>query len=255
MIIDYLRPKSIKEAYQILQDNGSNGFIVGGGTYISTHQAFNGIAIDLQEIGGLDTIERTDDKFIIGSRVTLQELVDFDGLDHELREVVKNEAGHNIRQSATIAGHLVKSDGRSPLTTCLLGLDAKLGIYPINGTLSLGDWLPLRDSKDYKGIITEITFETIPMLCFDYVSRTPKDRPIVCAAVVIWPGGRTRVALGGFGKSPMMVFDGPDSSGADLVAMDAYSIADDCWASAAYRKDVARKLVNRLLVSNKKNPG
>jgi len=255
MIINYLRPKSIKEAYQLLQNSGGKGFIVGGGTYISTHQTSNGIAIDLQEVGNLNTLEKSNDKFQIGSRVTLQELADCDDLDPVLKEVLKNEVGRNIRQAATIAGHLVKSDGRSPLTTCLLGLDANLGIYPINSAVSMGDWLPLRNSDDFQGIITEITFGALPNLRFDYVARTPKDRPVVCAAVVIWPGGRTRVALGGFGPSPIMIFDGPDSSGAGLAALDAYSNAEDCWASADYRMDAAQKLVNRLLVSGKEIPG
>ncbi len=255
MIINYIRPKSIKEAFQLLQASGGKGFIVGGGTYISTHQISNGIAIDLQEVVNINTIERSNDKFQIGSRVTLQDLADCDDLDPVLRDAVKNEAGRNIRQSATVAGHLVNSDGRSPLTTCFLGLDAKLDIYPFDSSVSMGDWLPLRNSSDNQGIITKITFGTLPKLRFDYVARTPKDRPIVCAAVVIWPGGRTRVALGGFGKSPLMVFDGPDSSGAGIAALDAYSNADDCWASAAYRMDIAQKLVNRLLIRGYENPG
>lgn len=255
MISNYLRPKTIEDAHQLLQDSGSKGFIIGGGTFISTHQPYGGIAIDLQEIDNLNKIDRLNDSFQIGSRVTLQALVDCDDLNLVLRDAVKYETGRNIRQSATIAGHLVKSDGRSPLTTCLLGLDAKLGIYPLKGSVSVGDWLPFRNTCENQGIITEVIIGTHPQLCFDYVARTPKDRPIVCVAVVTWPGGRTRVALGGFGNSPLIVFDGPDSSGADKAALDAYSNADDCWASAAYRMDVAQKLVSRLLSSGKENPG
>jgi hypothetical protein len=44
-----------------------------------------------------------------------------------------------------------------------------------------------------------------------------------------------------------MIFDGPDSQGADIAARDAYSEANDQWASAAYRSDTAGILVARCL--------
>jgi hypothetical protein len=44
-----------------------------------------------------------------------------------------------------------------------------------------------------------------------------------------------------------MIFDGPDSAGAEIVARDAYSEAGDEWASAEYRSDTAETLVVRCL--------
>jgi hypothetical protein len=44
-----------------------------------------------------------------------------------------------------------------------------------------------------------------------------------------------------------MIFDGPDSQGADIAARDAYSEANDQWASATYRSDTAGILVARCL--------
>jgi hypothetical protein len=67
----------------------------------------------------------------------------------------------------------------------------------------------------------------------------------VCAAVVMWPSGRTRVALGGFGSSPALAFDGSETEGVEIAARDAYSQAGDEWASAEYRQDVAGVLVKR----------
>jgi hypothetical protein len=44
-----------------------------------------------------------------------------------------------------------------------------------------------------------------------------------------------------------MVFDGPESEGADIAARDAYSEAGDQWAGGEYRSDVAGVLVLRSL--------
>ena len=82
---------------------------------------------------------------------------------------------------------------------------------------------------------------------YEFVARTPADQPIVCAAIGKWPSGRTRVALGGFGEAPVLVFDGPQSSGAVAAAKNAYSLAGDVWASSAYRQEIASILTGRIL--------
>ncbi len=79
------------------------------------------------------------------------------------------------------------------------------------------------------------------------VSRTPKDRPIVCVAIAMWPSGRTRVVLGGHGPAPVIAMDGSEPGGAILAAEEAYRFSGDEWASADYRKAVAGKLVRRML--------
>jgi CO/xanthine dehydrogenase FAD-binding subunit len=84
-------------------------------------------------------------------------------------------------------------------------------------------------------------------LRFAMVARSPMDRPIVCAAVAQWPSGRTRVALGGFGKTPVLAMDGPEPGGAVVAAREAFRFAEDEWSSAAYRMEVAGKLVQRLV--------
>ena len=96
-------------------------------------------------------------------------------------------------------------------------------------------------------------------LAFEYVSRTPADKPIVCAALAQWNSGRTRLALGGYGKSPMLAMDGTEAEGVDTSSTDyvlrsvqtaarnAFHEATDEWASAEYRMDVASTLAKRCL--------
>ena len=79
----------------------------------------------------------------------------------------------------------------------------------------------------------------------------PLDRPVVCAAVASWPSGRTRVTLGGFGQGAYPGNGWPGARwGGPMAAREAYRFAGDEWASAAYRMDVAGKLVQRLMADD-----
>jgi len=107
--------------------------------------------------------------------------------------------------------------------------------------LNIGDFLPLRP----RGLITSITIPLNAKIAFEYVSRTPADKPIVCVALAQWPSGRTRLAVGGYGKAPMLAMDGTESEGVEAAARNAFHEANDEWASAEYRMDVAATLAKR----------
>ena len=168
-----------------------------------------------------------------------------------MKTAIKLEAPINIRNSATVAGTLVSSDGRSPFATALLAMDAKLTLDqgpktkdgPSSSVLGLGEFLPLRP----RGLITLITIPLNTKFAFEFVSKTPADKPIVAAALSQWNSGRTRLALCGYGKSPMLAMDGTEAEGLDAAARNAYHEANDEWASAEYRMDVAATLAKRCL--------
>jgi len=151
-----------------------------------------------------------------------------------------------------VAGALVTASGRSPFATAMLALDAQLrlqpdGNQPGDEQVGLGDLLPVRLERLPHRLITLVSIPLNARLAYEYVARSPADVPIVCAAVAIWPSGRTRVALGGFGDSPVLAFDGSEAEGAEIAASDAYSQAGDEWASAEYRQEVAGVLVKRCI--------
>ena len=79
------------------------------------------------------------------------------------------------------------------------------------------------------------------------MSRTPADKPIVCAALAQWNSGRTRLALGGIGKNPSLAMDGTEANGAEAAARNAFHEAADEYASAEYRMDVAATLAKRCM--------
>jgi CO/xanthine dehydrogenase FAD-binding subunit len=149
--------------------------------------------------------------------------------------------------AASVAGTLVASGGRSPLTTVLLALDTALLIQPGDETVSVGDLLPARAERLRHKLITRLALPLSARLAYEYVARSPADLPIVCAAVSIWPSGRVRVALGGYGAAPRLAFDGTEAAGAKIAAESAYSHCGDVWASADYRQEIAGVLVERCV--------
>ena len=166
-----------------------------------------------------------------------------------LREALKLETSANQRRMATVAGTIVACDGRSPAVTVLLAMDAMLTWLPNSELIQIGSYLPLRDHWNRGLLISRITIPVGVKATFAVTNRTPADKPLVCAAVCQWPSGRTRVALGGYGKAPMLAMDGPEATGSDLAARAAYKQAGDEWAGADFRSDVAAQLTRRLLGS------
>jgi len=256
MITAYHRPKTLDEALALLAQ--PNTLPLGGGTLLShtsTTLSTGGTAdsteaIDLQLLG-LDSLRVNGNSLELGATLTLQSLLESEHCPEALKRALKLEAPLNIRNSATVAGTLVSCDGRSTFATMLLALDAKLSVSSEQSSvvsdqssvISLGEFLPLRP----RGLITSITIPINTKLSFEYVSRTPADKPIVCVALAQWNSGRTRLAVGGYGKSPMLAMDGTASDDVATAARNAFHEATDEYGSAEYRMDVASTLAKRCL--------
>jgi len=246
MIVEYYRPNNLEEALRQLSHPDRKSIPLAGGTAIDRHTKEDVTVIDLQDLD-LNQIKERGNTLEIGATATLQSLSDFPRLNPDLRKAILHEATHNLRQIATVAGTLVTASGRSPFTTACLALDLTLVIVPGEERMALGSFLNLRREILKGRLITQTSLPMNATFRYEYVARTPADLPIVCVAVAQWPSGRTRVALGGFDLSPKLAMDGPESSGADIAAMDAYSQAGDQWASADYRRETAGVLTRRCL--------
>ena len=251
MITTYHRPHSLEEALTLL--NQPNRIPLGGGTLLSKPTTDPVEVVDLQALN-LDSITKSGNnpstgsgqRLELGATVTLQQLFESVHCPEALKSALKLEAPLNIRNTATVAGTLVACDGRSTFTTVMLALDAKLEIRKSgeeSQMSTIGEFLPLRP----RGLITSISLPLNVKMDFEYLSRTPSDKPIVCAALAQWNSGRTRLALGGYGKAPMLAMDGTEAEGAETAARNAFHEAADEYASAEYRMDVASTLAKRCL--------
>jgi len=254
MIVEYHRPDSIEEALNLLQRSNPPTYPLGGGTVLNRKSTNSYAVVDLQALQ-LDKIISKGKTLHMGATVTLQNLLDdmvddkkdYPILTSDLKKAINLEGSYNLRQVATVAGTLVAADGRSAFTTSMLAMDATLILKPDDEVLKLGDFLPLRDEHLSGRLIVELQIPTNINFAYKYIARTPGDLAIVSVAASKWPSGRTRVALGGYGSSPLLAFDGTEPDGAEMAAKDAFSLAEDDWASAEYRSEMAALLTNRCL--------
>jgi CO/xanthine dehydrogenase FAD-binding subunit len=251
MITNYHRPQTLEEALALIGRPEPKTLPLGGGTLLSHRQSDSYDLVDLQALD-LNQIKKVGKNLEIGAATCLQQILTDRNCPEALRVAIKLEAPLNTRNAATAAGTFVVADGRSTFATTLLALDSKFSIQPNDQEILIGNLLPLRESILFKKLITSIVIPLTVQLAFEYVSRTPADKPIVCVALAQWPSGRTRLSLGGFGKAPILAMDGTESNGLESAARAAFMEAADDWASAEYRQDAAAKLALRCL--DKLNP-
>lgn len=243
MISNYFRPQTLEEALRLLRLPDARP--LGGGTVLTQLADESFSVVDLQAIG-LDMLQESGNNLEIGATVRLQKLIESPITSQALKTALELDVPLNLRNQGTVAGALVSCDGRSTFGTAMLALDAVC--FFNDGNLSpirLGDLMPLRHEFLGGKLITKFEIPLICKLAFQFVSRTPADKPIVCAALAKWPSGRTRLALGGWGLAPTLAMDGNESGGLEEAARNAYSEAADDWASAEYRMEISGVLAKR----------
>jgi probable selenate reductase FAD-binding subunit len=251
MITTYHRPQTLEQALALISRPNPRTLPLGGGTFLSHSNTETYEAVDLQNLG-INKIIKTANNLEIGATATLQNLLDNKDFPASLRPALKLEAPLNIRNAASVAGTIAISDGRSSFNLIMLALDAKILIQPDDQEFLIGNLLPLRETLLQRKLMTKIIIPTNLKTAYEYVARTPADKPIVSAAVAIWPSGRTRITLGGYGRIPVLAMDGNGSTGYDAAVRNVFSDAKDDWASSEYRQDTAAILTKRCLA--KLNP-
>jgi probable selenate reductase FAD-binding subunit len=249
----YHRPKTLAEALELLD----RAVPLAGGTALTPRRDEIPAVIDLQDLG-MRSLELSEGTVFLGACVKLQTMVESEEiLPSALREASRLEASLNLRNMATLGGTIMSADGRSPLVTVLLAMEAVVVLEPGDEVVSLETLLDQRDRSNDRRLITEIRLRQPETLCYEQVSRAPTDRPLVCAAVARLSsegsGNEYRIVLGGFGTKPIRIQKAETSLAEEEdidtvaeVARQAYASASDMWASGEYRSHIAGVLVKRL---------
>jgi CO/xanthine dehydrogenase FAD-binding subunit len=247
---EYRRPTTVADALLALRA----GTALAGGTTVARRADRLARLVDLQDLG-LDTLNVDGDQIRMGAMLRLQQIVAAGAeLPEALRAAARREAGLNLRISSSLGGTLLVGSGRSALVTALLGLHAQVRIEPGPQQLPLDELLSRRGALPEGTLVTEVLLQSPRGMALSSVARSPADRPIVCAVVARLAGRSPSfgVALGGFGSRPIgvpeaeLALGAGDVRGAAEAAKKAYAQAEDAWASAEYRAEVAAVLVRRL---------
>lgn len=246
MIIAYYRPETLAQALDLLSSPEVTTLPIGGGTTLDRLSLEPLAVVDLQVLR-LNQVTQRGHFLEIGATATLQSLLDEAPLPSALQQAIQQETSYNLRHMATTAGALLSADGCSPFATAMLALDAQLTLQPGDEIIALGELLLNRQEKLPGRLVTRVVIPLNARLSYQMVARTPVDLPIVCLGAAIWPAGRTRLVVGGWGDSPHLAMDGPEPGGAEIAVAQACVQAEDEWATAVYRQEVAQVLTRRSL--------
>lgn len=238
---EYLRPASLDEVLRLRAENSDKIKFLAGGSFKPILEDGKTIIVDLQD-AGLDSLEVTEQGFMIGGLATLQNLENALG-SSGFYQALSTEYGLNVRNTLSLSNFLAQANGRSPVLICLLALD------PVVYSLEHPDGLSLRDflhSNPTGNVITKLEIPAFTKLGYEGVGRSPKDLPIVSVAVNQQLDGKFRVACGGTIEIwEAFELSQPDEDGLEQIPK-LYQNSDDAWASAEYRQDVAKVLLTRV---------
>jgi CO/xanthine dehydrogenase FAD-binding subunit len=265
----YHRPTTLDEAIQLIRPPAV--VPLGGGTVLlPTRDPAVEEVVDLSGLG-LTYIRAGEDGIRIGATTPLQHLLDShrlaDRTGGHIGPVLRLTASRNLRSQATVGGTVASGGPENPLLVFLLALDAGLTVYqPEASSVSLAAFLEGRDILLRRGVLIAEVF--IPNPCAPYglgfapVGRTPRDRPIVCAAACVEVEGETcrevRLALGGVAERPLRARDAeeflrgrpPTLENIQEAANRAAAPLNppgDFRGSSEYRRAMAKVLARRAL--------
>lgn len=250
----YVRAQSLEEAYTLNQSRRNR--IVGGMLWMKMGRGSIDTAIDLCELG-LDTIEETEDAFLIGAMATLRDLELHPALNAytggALRHAVKDIVGVQFRNMATVGGSIWGRFGFSDVLTVFLGMDAQVELYK-GGVVPLEQFAQMKADKD---ILVRLIVKKKPgKFVYTAMRNQRTDFPVI-ACCVSEMGGEYRAVIGARPAKAMIVRDEQGILAEGLNASSAAAFAryvsenvptgSNVRAGAAYRKHLVRVLVERSI--------
>jgi CO/xanthine dehydrogenase FAD-binding subunit len=270
----YFRPNSLEEALNVLADTRAT--ILAGGTDVFPslgERPLSGPVLDLSALDEIKSVSVSEEHILLGARTTWSELLarqlprGFDGLKAAAREI----GSVQIQNSATIAGNLCNASPAADGVAALLALDADLVLASRSGsrTLPLAEFI-MGNRKTARRPEELVTSIRVPRRLEKAVSTFLKlgarrylviSIVMVAANLVLNPDGSILEALVCVGScSPVArrltelehVLVGRQARpgirrNVRPEHLSSLSPIEDVRATAAYRRDAARTLVERAL--------
>ena len=267
----YYRPTTIEEAVILVQSNSATIYLGGGAWIVAQGDSTLEAVVDLQKLN-LAEITGDVNGVRIGAQVTLQELIDHADAGKLANGVLGQAASYtqsrNLREQGTLGGTLVVAGADDPLTTVLSVLDAQV-LYadPEEHKAPFASFVAYRDRLiKAQALIVEVRVPRPPArsaAAFEVVGRSPRDKPIVCAAanIEVEEGlpALVRVTVGGAGEKPVRLLKTEQLLKGKLLTAEKVTEAlhpalavlkpqGDFRGSAEYRVEMAGVLARRALL-------
>lgn len=268
----YHRPEKVEDAVTLVQTNPNAAYLGGGAWLVAQGDPGLETVVDLQDLG-LDFVDATLEEVRIGAMASLQAVIDHpdtaalaDGLLALSASYVQSR---NLREQGTVGGTLITAGPADSLTTALLVLDVETFYAdPVVHRAPFMSFVAYRERLiKTRVLLTELRIKRPPARSasmLEVVGRSPRDKPIVCAAayVTVSEGlpDAVRVAVGGAHLRPIRLHKTEHILRGQLIGPErvtealAPSLAElepvgDFRGSAEYRLAMAEVLARRALVN------
>jgi putative selenate reductase FAD-binding subunit len=258
MIEEFHRPRTVREALSLKRKLRERAAFLAGGTLLNSKDSpmHPRHAISLAGLG-LDRIGKKDGEIVIGALCTLQQLIEDRKVPESLKTAVSQVVSRNIRNMATIGGHIAANQPHSDVLPMLLALEAKVRLSGSGAArmVSVGDYILAGDDSLITAIvIPRAQAKRVAACCT--VRGSASARSILSAAVSVVPGRsglqNPIIALGGVVRhvarvipAEMALEGKPAPAPEDLahIVSQCARPASTPFESAAYRRDQAGVVV------------
>jgi carbon-monoxide dehydrogenase medium subunit len=275
-IFRYFAPRTLDEALSLLAEHGEEGKVLAGGQSLVPAMNFRlarpASLIDINRIPGLDYVRQEDGSLRIGAlarHARFERPVAGGALAAFLPRVARHIAHVPIRVRGTFAGSLAHADPASEWCLIAATLDVELVAASRRGTRVLrpDEYFvgALTTALEADELLTEIRLPLFDMRWrtgFAEFSRRAGDYGLaMCAALLRFEQGRVaeaRIGVGGAAARPTRIaaaeqlLIGSDGGAAvrrvaGEIAAQAIEPLEDVQASAEFRRDLVRAMVERAL--------
>lgn len=179
---EFVKVKTVDEAYELLQ-KGRQNRIIGGMLWLRQQDISISTAIDLSGCG-LNLIEEKEDEVWLGAMVSLRDLETsevvqslYDGI---ISDSVRDIVGVQFRNLATIGGSIYSRFGFSDVLTALLCLETDVILHH-GGRIPLKEYVNMPYERD---VLTHIVIKKeAGNACYLSERRSATDFPVLAVAI------------------------------------------------------------------------
>ena len=274
----FLRPKSVEEAAELVVKLGGEAGIMWVGTHVEEPETWaRQTMIDLGDLG-LTGIRIGRDGASLGAMARIQSLVEnkdiraaYGGLLHT---AVRRLAHYGLRNLATVGGALADRRGSPELVLALLALDAQVVVVGTREeVVPLSDWWADPGSGG-RSLVTEVRIPPAPSKGggwgLEWLARSPMDQALAagCVGLALDAGAvrAPRIAVAGIGwvagrvPSAEAVLDGQsvedwNEGGLFEAVKSAVSPEPGFGASADYQREAMARMALRAAAAAFKKAG
>ncbi|KAB3533225.1 FAD binding domain-containing protein [Alkaliphilus serpentinus] len=256
-IKEYIAPKSIEEAYNLLVSN-KGCTLIGGGAFLRMGAKSISLAIDLSK-AGLSYVEEKEETFEIGAMTTFGDIERHKGLNKVFNNLLARSVGDivgvQLRNLVTVGGTVYSRYGFSDPITALLVLETDVKLYK-QGIIPLRDFL-IKGSKERDILEAIIIKKTGRIASFQSMRNSKGDYAILNLALSMKDGSYS-IAVGARPNRGILATKTMDFLKGKELSKEVLTEATDIIAeeiifgsntrgSEAYRRQICKVLLKRAL--------